>query len=93
MAKNASKPVKDYTAYRQYTSYSVQTPSGKVICVDWYTSRRGAAFACMLVDLGVTEDQLNFIDCDDIATSVVHSNPASKRKDAMRFRRCTKESI
>jgi len=46
--------------------YSVEV-DGKIICEDWFLTLNGARLAAELVRLGLSESNLNRIDCDSNA--------------------------
>ena len=62
---NQYAQVKKHSRVERY--YSLQLADGSVICDDWFLTLRGAKFAARLADAGMTEDQLNFVDADEIA--------------------------
>ena len=47
--------------------YSIQNADGSVICDEWFMTLNGARLAAKLVNLGLSEDRLNTIDCDSLA--------------------------
>lgn len=47
--------------------YSVQLANGEFICEDWFMTLNGARLAAKLVNLGVTQQQMERIDCDSHA--------------------------
>jgi len=43
--------------------YSVMV-GDKVICEDWFNTLNGGKLAAELVKIGMTEDQIGYVDCD-----------------------------
>jgi len=62
--------------------YSVQV-GDTTICWNYWLSLRGAKLAAMLVDLGMNEEQLNRVNCDDYATSVYCEYRSVKRTGSL----------
>lgn len=62
---NQYAQVKKHSRVDRY--YSLKLADGSIICQDWFLTLRGAKFAARCADAGLTEDDLNGVDADEIA--------------------------
>lgn len=65
--------------------YSIQCDDGSFICYDWFLTLNGVRLAVILHDMGFTEGQLNYIDCDSIVNGIRYkkTNPNQSIKDLL----------